>query len=269
MRNDEAYANSAHIPGGDSYPDRWAEASGVVRTREAATGQARLDQSYGADPRQRFDLYYPQGRPKGLVVLFHGGYWRALGREDFAHLSTGCTAAGWAVVLPSYRLAPQATIPQITGDAAAALAAAAAQVPGPIAVTGHSAGGHLAARMLCAALAPDLAARLTTCVPVSPLADLRPLIDTSMNAVLRLDQESASAESPCLLTPLKGVAVTVWVGADERPAFLDQARWLTQAWAGSRLHIAPGRHHFDVIEAYEDPHGALVRDLTGAKTGRD
>lgn len=264
MRNDEAYANTAFIPEGASYPERWAEASDAWRRREEAMGRARLNQSYGEDPRQRYDLYYPAGRPRGLVVLFHGGYWRAFGREDFAHLSAGCTATGWAVAIPSYRLAPGATIPEITRDAAAALTSAAAVVPGPVAMTGHSAGGHLVARLACGAAPEALSRRLVACVPVSPLSDLRPLIETSMNADLRLDTDTARAESPCLLTPLAGVTVSVFVGADERPAFLAQARTLAAAWPLAGLNIIPGRHHFDVIEDYEDPGSLLVRTLTAA-----
>mgnify|MGYP002151932314 CR=1 FL=1 len=36
-----------------------------------ARGRARLDLAYGAAPRQRFDLFMPDGRPRGLVVFVH------------------------------------------------------------------------------------------------------------------------------------------------------------------------------------------------------
>src|SRR5690606_27071416 len=107
----------------------------------------------------------------------------------------------------------------ITREIAAAVGAAAALVPGPVAVTGHSAGGHLAARMACEDVALPVHGRITACVPVSPLADLRPLVATSMNADLRLDPASAGAESPLLRRPRPGIPVTVWVGGAERPAF--------------------------------------------------
>ena len=112
-------------------------------------------------------------------------------------------------------------------------------------------------------LAGDVAARLTRVVPISPVADLRPLLRTSMNADLRLDAAEAEAESPVLGRPREGVAVTVWVGADERPAFLDQAHWLGAAW-GAPVRLADGRHHFDVIDALRDRGGAMIADLLGA-----
>jgi hypothetical protein len=56
--------------------------------------------------------------------------------------------------------------------------------------------------------------------------------------------------------------VTVWVGADERPAFLDQARWLAETWGCGHV-VAPGKHHFDVIDALADPDSQMVATLVG------
>jgi len=264
MDLDAAYDNGGHIPDSASYPDRWAGAAADWRSVEAALGRARLNLPYGPGARQRFDLFYPAGRPAGLALFVHGGYWRRFGREDWSHLAAGCTGAGWACAVPSYTLAPEARIAAITGEIAAAVTASAAQVPGPIALAGHSAGGHLVARMAMAngPLAGDVAGRVTRVVPISPLSDLRPLLRTSMNAALRMDAAEAAAESPVLGAPRDGVAVTVWVGADERPAFRDQARWLGAAW-GVRVRQAAGRHHFDVIDALRDPASAMVADLLG------
>ena len=80
-----------------------------------------------------------------------------------------------------------------------------------------------------------------------------------MNDGLRLDGGEAEAESP-VLHAAPDVPVTVWVGAEERPVFLDQARWLAEAW-GCGHRIDPGRHHFDVIEGLEDAESPLVEAL--------
>ncbi len=265
MELDDAYDNTGHIRGAAGYPDAWADAASDFRSLESALGRARLNLPYGPADRQRYDLFYPAGRPAGLAVFVHGGYWRRFGRADWSHLAAGCTGAGWACAVPSYTLAPAARIAGITTEIAAAVTAAAGQVAGPIVLAGHSAGGHLVARMAMAdgPLAGDVAARLTRVVPISPVADLRPLLRTSMNADLRLDAAEAEAESPVLGRPREGVAVTVWVGADERPAFHDQARWLGAAW-GAPVRLAEGRHHFDVIDALRDPGSAMIADLLGA-----
>lgn len=262
--NDDAYANAAHIPGGAAYPARWAEAAALHRAREAAVGRARLNLPYGPDDRQAFDLFYPAGRPAGLMIFVHGGYWRAFGRHDWSHLAAGGQAAGWAVAIPSYPLAPAVRIADITRSVAQALTAVAGEVPGPIALAGHSAGGHLVARMLCPDVAlPDaITARIVSVVPISPVADLAPLIDTAMNADLRLDDAEAQAESPIHAASRRPARVHVWVGAAERPAFVAQARMLARAW-DVPVTLHPGRHHFDVIEGLADPASPMLAALIG------
>jgi acetyl esterase/lipase len=260
--NDDAYANAAHIPGGADYPARWAEAAAQHRLREAAVGRARLNLPYGDGDRAAFDLFYPAGRPAGLIVFVHGGYWRAFGRPDWSHLAAGGQAAGWAVAIPSYPLAPAARIAEITRSVARAVIAMASEVPGPVALTGHSAGAHLVARMLCPDVAlPDVvAARIASVVPISPVADLAPLIDTAMNADLQMDAEQALAESPLHVPTRRPARVHVWVGAAERPAFVAQARMLARAW-DVPVTLDPGRHHFDVIEGLEDAGSPLLSAL--------
>jgi acetyl esterase/lipase len=264
MDLDDAYDNGGYIPGAAEYPDRWADDAADWRSVEAALGRARLNLPYGPGARQRFDLFYPAGRPAGLAVFVHGGYWRRFDRSDWSHFASGCTAAGWACAVPSYTLAPEARISAITIEIGAAVAAAADQIAGPVVLTGHSAGGHLVARlaMVGAPLQDAVAARVVRVVPISPLSDLRPLLRTTLNGDLGLNAIEAAAESPILGAPRAGIAVTAWVGGAERPAFLDQARWLADAW-GCGLQIAAGRHHFDVIDALRDPNSALLADLLG------
>lgn len=248
---DLAYANGAFIPGGDTFPARWAADAAAFRAARGA--RARLDLPYGPGERNRFDLFLPDGAPRGLMVFVHGGYWLETGRADWSHLASGALARGWACALPSYTLAPQARIGAMVGQVAAAIRAASAMVPGPVVVTGHSAGGHLAARMACA----DQDIPLARVVPISPLAELSALMDTTMNDDLRLDAAECAAESPARLPLRADVAAHVWVGAQERPAFLWQARVLSENWNCPWTPEA-GRHHFDVIDGLTDPQSPLM-----------
>lgn len=256
------YENVPFIPDAASYLERWPIEAAEWRAVEAAIGRARLNQPYGPDDRHRFDLFYPAGRPAGLVAFVHGGYWRRFDRTDWSHFAARATAAGWAVAMPSYPLAPQVRISQITRDIAVAIEAAAGLVAGPLILTGHSAGGHLVARMAerDSLLSEAVAARLRRVVPISPLGDLRPLLRTPINDDLRLDAAEAEAESPALRAPRAGLPVTVWVGAEERPVFLAQAADLATAWGG-RYRVAPGRHHFDVIDGLCDQDSPLMRSI--------
>ncbi len=259
----DAYENGAYIPGAAEYPARWAAAAAAFRASLGA--RARCDLAYGPGARERFDLMLPAGAARGLLVFVHGGYWLRFGRSDWSHLAAGPLARGWAVAMPGYTLAPEIRIAGITRQIAAALAAAAGEVAGPIVVTGHSAGGHLSARMRCrdVALPEPAAARLARVVPISPLADLRPLMRTAMNADLRLDAAEAAAESPALCQDLRAADCVVWVGAEDRPAFHDQAHRLARAWPDARLRVAPGRHHFDEIAEMEAAESPLTEALVG------
>lgn len=250
----DAYENGAYIPDAASYPPRWAAEAEAFRAQLGE--RARLDLPYGSDARQRFDLFLPAGEAAGLMIFIHGGYWLKFDKSQWSHLAAGAILRGWAVAMPSYRLAPDVRIADITRDVAASVEAASAEVDGPVVVTGHSAGGHLTARMACLELAASN--RIKRYVPISPLSDLRPLMQTSMNAQLRIDSTEVEAESPVFATT--EADVTVWVGAEERPAFLDQARWLSEAW-DCPLRIAPGRHHFDVIEEMTQAHSPLIGAL--------
>lgn len=258
---DDAYANGAYIDGADAYPARWQAQAGAFLARMMGQARAQNDLPYGATERSLFDLILPEGVPRGLVVFVHGGYWLRFDKSYWTHLAAGPVLNGWAVALPSYDLCPDVRIADITRQIAQAVTVAAEQVPGPIALTGHSAGGHLVARMLGPGLLPDsVGQRVTACVPISPVADLAPLRNTSMNDTLRIDADEARAESPVRMTRRIAADVTVWVGEDERPAFLDQAAALAQAWRAGH-HVAAGKHHFDVIDALADPGSALCRTL--------
>ena len=253
-----AYNNGDFIPGSADYPPRWRAEAAAFRVRLG--NRALSAQPYGEGARQVFDLFLPEGTPKGLMVFIHGGYWLAFAPEDWSAFAQGALARGWAVAMPGYTLAPEARISIMTREIEAAITAAAAKVPGPLVVCGHSAGGHLSARMACADLNPTWAGRLKRVVPISPLADLRPLMQTAMNAKLRLDATEAEAESPALRQMRPGTEAVVWVGAQERPAFLWQARLLSEAW-DCPWQAAPGRHHFDVIDALREPQSPLMRAL--------
>ncbi len=264
---DDAYANAPHIPDGESYRARWpAEAAAF---RAALGARARLDLGYGPAPRNRLDLFLPGGDPKGLAVFVHGGYWMALSKDDWSHLAGGALAAGWAVALPSYTLAPEARLGRITQEVAAAIGHAAGLVAGPVRLAGHSAGGHLVSRMAMegSPLSPAVRPRLAHVLSISGLHDLRPLRATAMNATLKIDSHEARAESAALGDPLPGTRLTAWVGSAERPEFVRQCDLLANAWAlpgiAVRAHHDPGRHHFDVVEGLTERTSPITRAFTG------
>ncbi|MEM6637954.1 MAG: alpha/beta hydrolase [Pseudomonadota bacterium] len=266
MTNDLDYSNAQFIPDADSFVERWEHDAAEYREIEQAVGRAWLNKSYGPDPRHAFDLFLPSGRPQGVLIFVHGGYWLKFDNKSWSHFAAGAQQAGWAVAMPSYRLVPSVRIAEITLDVRDAIVAISRDVPGPICLAGHSAGGHLVARMMNAdvALPDNVAARIAHVTSISPVSDLTPLIDTAMNVDFGLDVQLAGAESPAKMPKARPVNAAVWVGAEERPAFLDQARWLAEAW-GVPLHVAPGRHHFDILDLLCDPTAGLLGTCLGGQ----
>ena len=267
---DDAYANGANIAGGERWPGLWVDPARQFRADHEATGRVRLDLPYADGPRNRLDLFLPEGAPKGLVVFVHGGFWMKLDKSFWSHLAAGPLAHGHAVAMPSYTLCPDIRISGIGREVAKAIELAAAEVDGPIRLTGHSAGGHLVTRMICAnsPLPQGVRARIANTVSISGVHDLRPMMKTAMNETLAIDRPEAAAESPALLEPMDGARLCCWVGGNERAEFLRQNALLANVWTGlgatTMAVEEPDRHHFNVIDGLADPDHALTRTLLTA-----
>jgi acetyl esterase/lipase len=103
---------------------------------------------YGDDPSQFAELSLPSGPPKGVVVVIHGGFWRA--RYDLAlgrPLAASLVEHGWAAWNVEYRrVGNGGGSPETMDDVAAAIDALADEDLdlSRVLAIGHSAGGHLA-----------------------------------------------------------------------------------------------------------------------------
>lgn len=255
---DDAYVNASRIPNGDDYPPKWAAQAKRFREDISARGFAELDISYGPGERNGFDLFHPEGDPRGLVVFVHGGYWRAFDKSSWSHLANGPLAHGYSVAIPSYTLCPDKRIAGITEEIGEAVTAAANRVSGPMMLTGHSAGGHLVTRMVCrnTPLTANVLERISRTVSISGVHDLRPLMRTELNDTLNIDRMEALTESPALLEPVGDTRLICWVGAGERAEFVRQNALLANIWKGlGAATVAveePDRHHFNVVEGLQE-----------------
>lgn len=105
--------------------------------------------SYGDDPSQYGELSLPEGTPRGVVVVVHGGFWKAeydlsLGRP----LAASLVERGWAAWNLEYRRVGNGGGTPATLDDVAAGIDRLAHLDldlSKLVTLGHSAGGHLAA----------------------------------------------------------------------------------------------------------------------------
>ena len=258
----DAFDNSGYVDGSERLAEGWRAAAEAFRRTSAAAKRADIDLAYGPAARNVMDVFRPTAQVNGVVVFVHGGYWMSLDKSYWSHLAAGPLGQGWTVAIPSYTLAPEARIAQITREVAMAVTFAARRLDGPLRLIGHSAGGHLVARMMCcdSPLRTAELSRIENVVAVSGVHDLRPLLET-----LQLDADEAYRESPVLATPIKDIPIAFWVGAAERPEFLRQSRLVAEAWerqgAMATDFYEPGKNHFSVIESLADSTSPLVKEL--------
>ncbi|EEA96713.1 alpha/beta hydrolase [Pseudovibrio sp. JE062] len=262
---DAAYHNSGVVPNAQELFDQWVERSKAFRE----TSNNQLDIAYGSGEREKLDLFFPKApeASKGLVMIVHGGYWKAFDKSAFSHLAKGATEMGYTVAVPSYDLCPDTKITNITKQMQRALEVAAEQVKGPIHLTGHSAGGHLVARLGCKnAVIPDsITGRIKHILGISGVYDLRPIRRTAMNETLHIDEAEALAESPVLHEPLDNLRFTGWVGAEELAEFRRQNAAHCAMWGGFETQVTayedPGKNHFTVVEALEQADSLLLTTM--------
>lgn len=100
------------------------------------------------------DIYAPsekQDAPRPVVVFFYGGKWQSGSRAEYAFVAQALVQRGYVVAIPDYRKYPAVKFPSFVDDAAVAVAWVhdnIAQYGGDasrLAVSGHSAGAHIAA----------------------------------------------------------------------------------------------------------------------------
>jgi arylformamidase len=256
------YNNRARVPENPAIIAGWSRDAAAYREAHPPKVIA-----YGTGERHRIDLFSGDGAGP-IVVFIHGGYWQALDGSFFSHLAAGLNAHGVDVAIPSYDLCPAVSIADIIGEMHTAMRELS-KLGRPLAVSGHSAGGHLAACMLATdwrALDASLPADLVTAAyAISGLFDLRPLVKTSINTALKLDDASAKAASPLFWPAPSGGTLDAVVGGDESAEYLRQSRTIVDAWEAAgiatRFATLPGANHFTAIAPLADRNSPMTLRL--------
>jgi len=256
------YNNRARVPEHPAIIEGWARDAAAFR--DSAVLEADL--AYGERPRNRLDVFFPSAGKTvdRLAVFIHGGYWQGLDHSFFSHLARGPLAHGVAVAVPTYTLCPEVRIGDIVEEMRLACRFLRDRFHVPMAVSGHSAGGHLAATMLATDWGAD-GPIVHAAQPISGLFDLAPLIPTSLNAALRLDEAEARAQSPLFWPAPVECRLHAWVGGEESNEFHCQSRDIVDVWGKASVDTGyfslAGANHFTVIAPLADPDSDMTRDL--------
>ncbi|MGC2857285.1 alpha/beta hydrolase [Novispirillum sp. DQ9] len=279
MDHEAEYNARAAIPEHPAIFDDWAGRSAAARAKCADC----LDVRYGDGPRETLD-FFPAMTPDAPIVLYlHGGYWQSLDKSMFSFLGEALVHAGLSAAIVNTPQCPDARLPDIVAAARRAAGrvwtAAGQRLRGDrdrLFVAGHSAGAHLAASLFATdwpAFDPALPADLLKGgLGISGVYDLRPLVPTSINKALGLDEATARALSPMFAEPRTAGPLVLAVGGLESAEFHRQTNDFATAWAAKGVQVATmdqtRRNHLTILEDLADPHGPLIEVLTELASGR-
>ena len=92
---------------------------------------------------------------------------------------------------------------------------------------------------------------------ISGIFALKPLVQTSINTALGMDDAEAELQSPLTWQAPAGLRFDAVVGGDESPEYLRQSRTIAERWGiagvNTRYEAVPGENHFTVIAPLADP----------------
>ncbi|MBV8651272.1 MAG: alpha/beta hydrolase [Alphaproteobacteria bacterium] len=279
---DAQYNLRAAVADHPAYFARWAETSRAVRERHSC----RLDVAYGPGPKETLDFFPASASaPTPLLVFIHGGFWQAMDKSDFSFIAPDFLAAGIGVAVINYALAPSVGMDEIVAQSRAALvwlvrnAGSLGIDIGRVAVSGHSAGGHLAALMLLTDWAAlGIADPVSVACAISGIFDLEPLRLSFHNRALALDAASVARNSPARVLDgadfrrLPGTLI-LSVGGAETAEFLRQqaefAALCGAAGIGCEVVSQNEDHHFSIMDGLSDRRSPLHRAIARAISSQE
>mgnify|MGYP006100055273 FL=1 len=261
QNNNKKFELMKHIPNAHKAIEARAERSKDFCKFMGEQKKAQYNIKYGQNDRNVMDVFNPASLVRATLIFLHEGYWIGSDKSQWSHLALGAVLSDVRVVIPNYSLCPDASLPDIALEIKQCVEFVANKYSEPIIIAGQQAGGHLAARMASKGmLEPGVAARISHIMPISPLSDLRPLIDTTMNNTLGLSEDTATQESTACLEVDEDITVTVWVGSDEQPIYLQQAELLAARWDCFFVK-SKHRNYLDILDGLESETSKLLARL--------
>lgn len=251
------YRGGDTIPNYEQYFIDWKENSTAARQQL----NCHLNLEYGPGEKETLDLFVAPKSTR-LLIFIHGGYWYSMDKDDYSCIAPEFIKAGISVAVLNYALCPQVTIPTIVVQCRQAIAwlyryARDYSVSAErLIITGHSAGGHLAAMMFTTAwqayAVPPNA--IVGGVTLSGLFFLDPLLFLGLNTELKLTPESARALSPAYLAPQISAPLIAAVGDLESNEFKRQTQSIGEAWPANCLATVTLEkcHHFNILDSFTD-----------------
>jgi len=261
------------VPSADTYLENAAKAAAAARERLA--GDSRFDVRYGSGAKQTVDILKgPSSDQAAPLVLFvHGGYWRALDKNDHTHLALPFVDAGAVFLNLNYDLCPDVSVSTIANEIRAGLIWAAQHAggyggdPNRIFLYGHSAGAHLAGMMMAETFPPDTVhtEQVRGVFAISGIYEPEVARTLSVNEEIGLDAAEAARNNVLQRTPRHTWPTLVAAGEAEPSGWVEQSRAFEALLRGHDIPVefvtAENCNHFSFLEILSESNHPLVTKM--------
>ncbi len=261
------------VPSADTYLENAARAAAAARERLAS--DSHFDVRYGSGTKQTVDILKgpSSGQDAPLVVFIHGGYWRALDKDDHTHLALPFVDAGAVFLNLNYDLCPDVTVSTIAKEIRAGLIWAARHAggyggdPNRIFLYGHSAGAHLAGMMMTETFPPEAIRpeQVRGVFAISGIYEPEVARTLPVNEEIGLDAAEAARNNVLQRTPQHSWPTLVAVGEAEPAGWVEQSRAFEALLRAQGIPVefitAADCNHFSFLEILSDSNHPLVTNM--------
>jgi arylformamidase len=250
---ENAYVLRKSLPGFGAHVAEWE----ALSADDCFAGRSFHVEAYGAHPRQTLEIFKAApGQPgRGLAVFIHGGFWRAMQREQSRFMATPFLKRGYDCAILEYRLMPEFGLCDLVDDTLTALRHLAESAPrlllaGRTIITGHSAGAHLALYATMEARKAGAALGETSLLLFSGVFDIYSVQPTSLGDETRVTLEEVAAWSIYSGATLGGQKAAFVIGGDETDDFKRQTLFGAQQLCrkgDDEVFVVEGANHLTVL----------------------
>lgn len=214
--------------------------------------------SFGDGDRDELDIYRAE-KPKAnapVLMFVHGGSWDSGSKGIYKFLAEGFTKSGYDIVVPNYRIYPNAKFPDFLEDNAKAVAFTAETFPSRnVVLIGHSAGAY---NVLMLALRDEYLSQagVDRCAVVSGVVGL-----AAPTGIVPLDSAPLTEIFPdrftaddAVLNNVTGPAPAVFLGHGESDTTVYPknstalAEKITARGGSAQVEVYPSQSHTDIIK---------------------
>ncbi len=217
-------------------------------------------EKYGEHRRQTMEVFKADANEtgRGLAIFIHGGFWRAMEREQSRFMAQPFLKRGIDCIILEYRLMPEFRLSDLVADTVSALRHIAeisdrARLSANRIIAGHSAGAHLALFGTAQAHTQGLCLPNDALLLLSGVYDIYPVVKTDIGDELRMSQTEAAQWSIYSGVKTNNQPTVFVVGNDETDDFKRQTFLGAQMLSESNdenIFIIDGANHLSLLTTF-------------------